>query len=53
MCDPRELHVSGESIRIRFTDKMKERLFYEKARTGKSVSEIVRTAVYEYLSKNK
>ena len=53
MYDSRELHVNGESIRIRFTDKMKKQLFQEKERTGKSVSEIVRQAVYEYLSKNK
>lgn len=53
MYDSKELHVNGESIRIRFTDNMKKQLFHEKERTGKSVSEIVRQAVCEYLSKNK
>lgn len=41
--------VNGESIRIRFTEQMKKRLFQEKERTGKSVSQIVRqSAGYEY-----
>lgn len=53
MYDSKELHVSGESIRIRFTEKMKTQLFHEKERTRRSVSEIVRQAVYEYFSKNK
>lgn len=39
---------NGESIRIRFTDRMKKQLFREKDRTGKSVSQIVRQAVEEY-----
>lgn len=45
--------VNGESIRIRFTDRMKRQLFYEKAKTGKSVSEIVRQAVEEYFYRHK
>lgn len=45
--------VNGESIRIRFTDKMKKQLFSEKAKTGKSVSEIVRQAVEEYFYRHK
>lgn len=53
MYDAKELHVSGESIRIRFTEKMKKQLFQEKERTGKTVSEIVRQSVWEYFSKNK
>lgn len=53
MHDYNNVHVNGESIRIRFTDKMKKQLFQEKERTGKSVSEIVRQAVWEYFSKNK
>ena len=40
--------VNGEFIRIRFTDRMKKRLFQEKEKTGKSVSQIVRQAVEEY-----
>lgn len=51
MYDYQNVHVNGESIRIRFNDRMKKQLFREKERTGKSVSEIVRTAVYEYLNK--
>lgn len=53
MYDSSQLHVNGESIRIRFTDDMKKRLFREKERTGKSVSQIVRQAVWEYFSKGK
>lgn len=53
MRNSKSFPVSGESIRIRFTDKMKKQLFQEKERTGKSVSEIVREAVWEYFSKNK
>lgn len=45
--------VNGESIRIRFTDRMKKQLFFEKAKTGKSVSEIVRQAVEEYFYRRK
>lgn len=45
--------VNGESIRIRFTDRMKRQLFSEKAKTGKSVSEIVRQAVEEYFYRHK
>lgn len=45
--------VNGESIRIRFTDKMKKQLFLEKSKTGKSVSEIVRQAVEEYFYRHK
>ena len=48
----REL-VNGESIRIRFTERMKKQLFSEKAKTGKSVSEIVRQAVEEYFYRHK
>lgn len=39
--------VDRESIRIRFTEQMKKRLFQEKERTGKSVSQIVRQSVSE------
>ncbi len=45
--------VNGESIRIRFTDRMKKQLFSEKAKTGKSVLEIVRQAVEEYFYRHK
>ncbi len=53
MYDLKELHVSGESIRIRLTEKMKKQLFQEKEKTGRSVSEIVRQAVWEYFTKDK
>lgn len=45
--------VKGESIRIRFTDQMKKRLFQEKEKTGKSVSQIVRQSVDEYFYRHK
>ena len=45
--------VNGESIRIRFTDQMKKRLFQEKEKTGKSVSQIVRQSVEEYFYRHK
>lgn len=41
--------ADGESIRIRFGSKMKLWLYREKERTGKSVSQIVREAVSEYM----
>ena len=41
--------ADGESIRIRFGNKMKLWLYREKERTGKSVSQIVREAVSEYM----
>lgn len=44
--------ANGESIRIRFTDRMKKQLFEEKTRTGKSVSEIVRQSVEEYFCRH-
>lgn len=53
MYNYQDVHVNGESIRIRFTNRMKNQLFQEKERTGKSVSEIVRQAVWEYFSKTK
>lgn len=47
----REYIGAGESVRIRFTDRMLERLIREKDRTGRSVSEIVRIAVIEYFGR--
>lgn len=41
--------ADGESIRIRFGNKMKLWLYREKERTGKSVSQIVREAVSEHM----
>lgn len=43
--------VQGESIRIRFSEKQKKRLFEEKSRTGRSVSDIVRQGVDEYFKR--
>lgn len=43
--------VNGESIRIRFTKEMKQWLFEEKQRTGKPVSELVRSAVKEMMDR--
>ena len=43
--------IQSESIRIRFSEKQKKRLFEEKSRTGRSVSDIVRQGVDEYFKR--
>ena len=44
----RRVVLKGQALRIRLDDDMANRLFEEKNRTGKSVSQIVRQAVSEY-----
>ena len=46
----RRVVLKGQALRIRLDDDMANRLFEEKNRTGKSVSQIVRQAVSEYFS---
>lgn len=41
----------GESIRIRLTHQLEQKLIAEKNRTGKSVSQITREALTEYFRK--
>ena len=47
MCS-RRVVLKGQALRIRLDVDMANRLFEEKNRTGKSVSQIVRQAVSEY-----
>lgn len=44
----RRVVLKGQALRVRLDDDMAKRLFEEKNRTGKSVSQIVRQAVSEY-----
>lgn len=46
-------NVSGESIRIRLTEEMKAWLFQHSESTGKTVSQVIREAISEYMSKSK
>lgn len=46
-------NVSGESIRIRLTDEMKQWLFQYSELSGKTVSQVIREAISEYIEKNK
>ena len=46
-------NVNGESIRIRLTDEMKQWLFQYSELTGKTVSQVIREAISEYMSKSK
>lgn len=41
----------GESIRIRLTYQLEQKLIVEKNRTGKSVSQITREALEQYFRK--
>lgn len=41
----------GESIRIRLTYQLEQKLITEKNRTGKSVSQITREALEQYFRK--
>lgn len=44
----RRVVLKGQALRIRLDDDTVNKLFEEKNRTGKSVSQIVRQAVSEY-----
>ena len=46
-------NVSEDSIIIRLTDEMKAWLFEYSELTGKTVSQVIRKAISEYMSKSK
>lgn len=51
MYDSKELHVSGESIRLRLTEDMKKWLFEKASRENKTVSSIMRSLIYAEMTK--
>lgn len=51
MYDSKELHVSGESIRLRLTEDMKKWLFEKAAKDRTTVSHIMRSLIYAEMQK--
>lgn len=51
MYDSKELHVSGESIKLRLTQDMKKWLFEKAAKEGKTVSSIMRSFISAEMNK--